>query len=251
MQMLILLLVVFFLFSFYRLWFFLLLGLPLRMYFLKLKRHYTGGLINTDKEICKAKGAKTKPTYLQKIKNLLFFIITGYEYMLMEQLRHCLSYSTRNWVYRYIFLMRIGEGVRLMYGAFIRDGYKLSIGKGSVVGDHCKLDARCGITIGDNVDIGTNVSFWTASHDMNDPFFHGNKTNSGSIIVENRAWIGSHAIILDNVHIGEGAVVCAGAVVTKDVPPFAVVAGIPARKIKERSHNLRYTFTGADNYWFY
>lgn len=169
----------------------------------------------------------------------------------MENMRLCMSYTVRSWVYRNVYQMKIGKNVRFMYGAFIRGGQNLTVGDGTIIGDHCKLDARCGITLGRNVDIGTNVSFWTASHDMQDPYFRGGEKCSGPIYVGDRVWIGSHAIILDNVTIGEGAVVCAGAVVTKDVEPYSVVAGIPAKRIKERSHDLRYEFAGADSYWFY
>ena len=62
--------------------------------------------------------------------------------------------------------------------------------------------------------------------------------------IGNRAWIGPGTTILHSVNIGEGAVIAAGAVVTKDVEPFAIMAGIPARKIGERNHNLRYEFNG-------
>ena len=65
-----------------------------------------------------------------------------------------------------------------------------------------------------------------------------------SVEIDNRAWIGSNVIILPGVHIGEGAVCCAGCVVTKDVEPFSVVAGIPAHKVSERPHNLQYNFNG-------
>lgn len=80
---------------------------------------------------------------------------------------------------------------------------------------------------------------------MNDPYFRGSPSKRGAIYVGSRAWLGANVTVLDNVKIGEGAVVCAGAVVTKDVEPFAVVAGIPAKKIGERSHDLKYEFDGS------
>ena len=68
---------------------------------------------------------------------------------------------------------------------------------------------------------------------------------AGSAGISNRVWLGSNVTVLDSVTIGGEAVVCAGAVVTKDVEPFTVVAGIPAKKIGERSHDLRYEVDGS------
>lgn len=65
-----------------------------------------------------------------------------------------------------------------------------------------------------------------------------------NVEIGNRVWIGSNVIILPGVHIGEGAVCCAGCVITKDIEPFSVVAGIPARKVGERPKDLRYNFNG-------
>ena len=65
-----------------------------------------------------------------------------------------------------------------------------------------------------------------------------------SVEIDDRAWLGSNVIVLPGVHIGEGAVCCAGCVITKDVEPYAVVAGIPAKKVSERPQVLKYEFNG-------
>lgn len=65
-----------------------------------------------------------------------------------------------------------------------------------------------------------------------------------SVEIDDRAWLGSNVIVLPGVHIGEGAVCCAGCVVTKDIEPYTVVAGIPAIKVGERPRNLIYNFRG-------
>ena len=65
-----------------------------------------------------------------------------------------------------------------------------------------------------------------------------------SVEIDDRVWLGSNVIVLPGVHIGEGAVCCAGCVVTKDVEPYAVVAGIPAKKVGERLQVLKYEFDG-------
>ena len=62
--------------------------------------------------------------------------------------------------------------------------------------------------------------------------------------IGDRAWLGSNVMVLPGVVIGEGAVCCGGCVVTKDVEPYAVVAGIPAKKVGERPRDLRYEFNG-------
>lgn len=65
-----------------------------------------------------------------------------------------------------------------------------------------------------------------------------------SVEIDDRVWLGSNVIVLPGVHIGEGAVCCAGCVVTKDVLPYSVVAGIPAKKVGERPKVLKYEFNG-------
>ena len=108
---------------------------------------------------------------------------------------------------------------------------KLVLGAGSSIGWNCLVDARAGIRIGNNVTIASYSKLVTGSHDINDPLFHA---KFRPIIIEDYAWICTGAIVLQGVTVGRGSVVCAGAVVTKDVPPMTVVAGVPAKVIKER-----------------
>ena len=74
-------------------------------------------------------------------------------------------------------------------------------------------------------------------HDLNDDY---HKAIWGNVIIEDYVWIASRVTILPNVHIGKGAVIAAGAVVTKDVPPMAIVVGVPARIIGTRKSKLKY-----------
>ena len=111
--------------------------------------------------------------------------------------------------------------------------YSCHIGKGSIIGDNCILDARQGIYIGENVNLSSEVHLWTEAHDVNDPYFRSMPCNHRPIHIGNRAWLGSNVTVLDNVSIGEGAVVCSGAVVTKDVEPGKVVAGVPAKVLRD------------------
>jgi len=99
------------------------------------------------------------------------------------------------------------------------------------------MDGRRGIILGRNVNISSGAWIWTLQHDMHDPDF---KVVGGPVKIGDRAWICSRSMILPGVEVGEGAVVSAGAVVTKSVDPYAIVAGVPAKKIGDRKRNLRY-----------
>ncbi|MDT3386942.1 MAG: acyltransferase [Bacteroidota bacterium] len=95
--------------------------------------------------------------------------------------------------------------------------------------------------MGKNVNLSSNVRIYTLQHDHRDPDFSCTNFHA-KVTIDDRVWLGSNVIVLPGVHIGEGAVCCAGCVVTKDVEPYAVVAGIPAKKVNERPRNLRYNF---------
>jgi galactoside O-acetyltransferase len=96
------------------------------------------------------------------------------------------------------------------------------------------------ITIGDSVSIGPNVVLRSNDHVFArvDVPIKDQGMTEGSITIGNDVWIASNAVILQDVRIGDGAVVAAGAVVTKDVPPYVVVGGIPARIIAERRKDV-------------
>ena len=119
----------------------------------------------------------------------------------------------------------------------IRSPYRINIGGGTCVNKHCVLDGRGGLTIGDNVDIAQGVNIWTEQHDYNSPTF---ASVCKPVIIEDYVWIASRATILPGVTIGKGAVVATGAVVTKDVAPYTVVAGVPAKVIGQRIDNMAY-----------
>ena len=186
----------------------------------------------------------------QKIKKQIFIFFIGYERYLIHRIKMFPSHAVRNWVYRNIYLVDKHKTSVIYFGCEIRSGVNLHIGKGSIIGDNCILDARQGIYIGENVNLSSEVHLWTEAHDVNDPYFRSMPCNHGPIHIDNRVWLGSNVTVLDKVNIGEGAVVCSGAVVTKDVEPYTIVAGIPARKIGERSRDLRYEFTGGHTLFY-
>lgn len=160
------------------------------------------------------------------------------------------SHRIRNFIYKYILKVKMADKVVIYFNTEIRAPYNLEIGEGSIIGDSCLLDSRNGIRIGKNVNLSSEVHVWTEQHDYRDPNFKCYATSEMGVVIEDRAWIGSNTIILPRVKIGYGAVVCAGAVVTKDVQPYAVVAGIPAKVIATRPQNLIYSFNGGHSRYY-
>lgn len=119
------------------------------------------------------------------------------------------------------------------------------MGRSSVINFGCYLDNRRGIYIGDNVGIAHNTKIYTLGHDLNDPEF---KTKGKPVHINDNAFIFSNAMIMPGVTIGEGAIVLAGSVVTKDVEPWTIVGGNPAKKIRDRIHEVNYKQIYP--YWF-
>ncbi|MFA0067588.1 DapH/DapD/GlmU-related protein [Vibrio breoganii] len=110
---------------------------------------------------------------------------------------------------------------------------RIYIGKSTYLNSETRFGCEdSNIVIGNNVLVGPRVSFESASHNI----VYNKNTGRGlctkEIIVEDKVWIGAGAIVLQGVTIGEGSVVAAGAVVTKDVEPYSVVGGVPAKLLK-------------------
>ncbi len=133
--------------------------------------------------------------------------------------------------------IKYGRNSHIDIGQYMLAPKKIRMGNHSHINQGCILDGRGGITIGDNVSISHRVVLMTGSHDINSKEF---KYKGAPIVICDYAFVGVNAIILQNVTIGKGAVVCAGAVVTKNVPEYAVVAGVPAKIISYRSKDLNY-----------
>ena len=131
----------------------------------------------------------------------------------------------------YLFGAILGEDVRLFGSVEIWQPWRLRIGDNSWVDNNVKLYSVDEIVIGSNVVISEGVFLCTASHDISSSIF---ELKTAPIKLCDMAWIGSRAIILPGVTVGEGAVVAAGSVVTKDVETWNVVGGNPAKFIKKR-----------------
>ena len=120
----------------------------------------------------------------------------------------------------------------IMLGTEVWEPKRLRLGVDTIVGRDCLLDARGGIALGDRVNVTSNSLFMTAKHEVDEPGF---PATFDPIVVEDQAWVALGSTILGGVTIGEGAVVAAGSVVTRDVDPRAIVAGVPAVFVRERA----------------
>lgn len=154
------------------------------------------------------------------------------------------SHHIRNFLYKYIWEIELAPKAIIYWKAEIREAYNIKIGEGSIIGDNILLGAGHGIIIGKNVNISSNVQIYTEQHDHRDPLFRCNSNNNFKVQIDDRVWIGPSVIILPKVHIGEGAIIAAGAIVTTDIEPYTIVAGIPAKPIGKRNKNLCYNFDG-------
>ncbi len=134
-------------------------------------------------------------------------------------------------------LFYLVSGIKIAWSSTIHIGANffnpdgITIGQDTIIGDHCFLDGRAPLSIGNHTDIASQVLIYNDEHNVHDPDF-GN--NFGAVTIKDYVFIGPRAIILPGVTIHKGAVVAAGAVVTKDVPAGEVWGGVPAKKITQR-----------------
>jgi O-antigen/teichoic acid export membrane protein/acetyltransferase-like isoleucine patch superfamily enzyme len=158
-------------------------------------------------------------------------------YVTSNIISHVPSYAIRHMWYRRVLGWYIGPrasvlmGQRITVGGIRASGRRVSIDEGTVINHGCLIYTTGGLVIGRNVSVSTGVWLITGTHDMSDPDF---KDEYKPIVIDDYAWIGARATILAGVTIGKGAVIMAGAMVTRDVPPFAVVGGVPAKVVGER-----------------
>ena len=143
------------------------------------------------------------------------------------------------------FMKKFDMSSSIFRNVDIRSPQRITIGRNCNINKYCVLDGRCDLTIGDNVDIAQDSYIWTEQHDYNSSEYTPVASN---VTIEDYVWIASRATILPGVTIGRGAVVACGAVVTKDVPPLAIVGGVHSKIIGWRKDNMKYKL--GDRPWF-
>jgi acetyltransferase-like isoleucine patch superfamily enzyme len=143
----------------------------------------------------------------------------------------------------------IHDSAIFYHGFEVRNADGLTIGARVSVGNDAILDARGGITIGADVNLSTGVALWTGQHDWQSPTFAYVKA---PIVIHDHVWLSTRVTVLPGVTIGEGAVIAAGAVVTKDVPPYTLAGGVPAKPIGARPGPMSYQLPqAADKPWWW
>lgn len=150
---------------------------------------------------------------------------------------HVPAYWIRHWYLRHILRIAIGLNSTVHMGCFFT-GRKMRIGRDTVINRNSYLDGRGGLAIGSCVSISPESYILSLDHDPQSPTF---EAVAGPVVIEDYVWIGAHAMILPGVKLGKGCVVGAGAVVTKDIAEFSIVAGVPAAVICQRNRQLNYS----------
>jgi acetyltransferase-like isoleucine patch superfamily enzyme len=194
-----------------------------------------------------ARGA-TRPV----ARPLAFYLLQVGNYLTNYVVSRIPSFTVRHvWYQRYLGL-KLGDEARIHLNCFLwhygpgqmrRVGAR--IGERTWVTRRCCLDLRGGLEIGTDVSISPEVMILTSAHDPHHPEF---ELTLAPVVIEDHAWIGSRATIMPGVRISRGAVVAAGAVVTRDVDALTVVGGVPARPIGVRNPSaVHYRLSGPLN----
>lgn len=176
---------------------------------------------------------------------LVTFLFQSLYYMFARYLPASYAYSFagriskkfRAFVCRQLF-HSIGRNANIEQGAYFGSGYLVEIGDNSGIGVHCHVPSN--IRIGNDVMMGPDVLIIGGhqSHrfdDLGKPMRMQGYEETLPVVIEDDVWLGARVIVLPGIRIGRGSVIGAGAVVTKDVPSFAICAGNPARIIKYRN----------------
>ena len=172
----------------------------------------------------------TQTEFIDKSVNRFRSIILEMQVFCLHLVGHIPSHYVRRLSYR-VAGIRIGRGSSIHMCARFYDPRNIVIGEDTVIGEGAVLDGRDKLVIGDHVALATGVMIFNSQHEVNDEFF---SPSQAPVIIEDYSFIGPRVIVQPGVKIGRGAIVAAGAVVTKDIPPFAIVGGVPAKIIGER-----------------
>lgn len=176
---------------------------------------------------------------VKKIYNRFLNIFLDFELMLLRWVGHIPFHSVRRFFYS-LAGVKMGRGSTIHMWANFFNPKNISIGEDTIIGDHVFIDGRDKVKIGSHTDIASSVMIYNSEHDLGDEEF---KAREEPVEIGDYCFIGPRSIILPGVKIGRGAVVAAGAVVTKDVGDLEIVGGVPVkvigvRKVKKLNYRL-------------
>ena len=165
-----------------------------------------------------------------------------WDYFILEPIVFVFRWIPGGWgiiarygLYKLLF-KKLGKRCIIMEGVKILFPENMEVGDNCSINEHCYFHARGGIKLGNWVRLGPNIGFFTWNHGHSDPEKPIKQQGFilKPIVVEDDVWIGNNATIVQGVTIGKHSIVGAGAVVTKDVAPYSIVGGVPAKVIKDR-----------------
>lgn len=175
---------------------------------------------------------------MSKSTKRIYYAITLFGNVMINKIP---SRHLRKWFYQALGA-KIGNKTVICRRVEILLPKGLQLANNIAIGWFAELDARGGIVVDHDTNISSHVKLVTGSHDIDNPDYIA---DFRPIHIGHHCWLGTGAIVLQNVSIGNGAVVAAGAVVTKDIPEYEVWGGVPAKFIRTRERGNAYHIEGA------
>ncbi|MES2461274.1 MAG: acyltransferase [Armatimonadota bacterium] len=158
-------------------------------------------------------------------------IVLPWRILLLQPIISTLPYMmllrTRTWLYR-LSGLRIGQGTVILGTLRLWGKNTLTVGRYCTINTPCAINLDADVVLGDNVYIGNDVLILTVTHQVGNQYCRAGTAEAYPVRIEDGVWIAARATILPGITIGAGSIVAAGAMVTKNVPPHTLVAGVPA-----------------------